>query len=70
MGPFAWYSYHATFALSGLARFAALLWLIGMPDPGSGTVRAMMRSVGLIAYSNASNWFLYPFRVLIKRNDK
>lgn len=69
VGPFAWYSYHATFALSGLARIAALLWLIGMPDPGSGTVRAMMRSVGLIAYSNASSWFLYPFRVLIKRND-
>lgn len=70
VGPFLWTSYHATFALSGLARFAALLWLIGMPDPGAGTMRAMVRSVGLIAYSNASNWFLYPFRTILRRGER
>lgn len=68
VGPFIWCSYHATFALSGLARIGALLWLIGMPDPGAGTVRAMVRSVGLIAYSNASHWILYPFRVIQRRS--
>lgn len=62
VGPFVWTAYHATFALSCLGRFASLLWLIGMPDPGSGKVKDMLRYIGVSAFSYMSNLFLYPFR--------
>ncbi|MFB3894256.1 MAG: hypothetical protein ACE15C_19800 [Phycisphaerae bacterium] len=72
VGPFIWTAYHATFALSGLARFAALLWLIGMPDPGSGKMRDMVRAIGAVAYNNISTLVLYPFRVFSRgpREDR
>jgi len=44
---FQWNNWHATFAVSTLARVAALLLLIGMPDPGARRARDMVRSLGL-----------------------
>jgi len=46
VGPFQWNNWHATFALSTLARFTALALLIHMPDPGSRRARDMVRTVG------------------------
>ena len=42
-----WNNWHATFVLSTMARIAALLLLIGMPDPGARRARDMVRSIGL-----------------------
>jgi MFS family permease len=64
VGPFIWYNWHATFALSCVARVLALLWLIGMPDPGAGKVGEVVRYVGLAAYTNVATWALYPLRLL------
>jgi MFS family permease len=47
VGPFVWNNWHATFVLSTMARIAALLLLIGMPDPGARRARDMVRSIGL-----------------------
>ncbi len=46
VGIFEWNNWHATFAVSTVARFAALLLLIGMPDPGARRARDMVRTVG------------------------
>ena len=46
VGFFEWNNWHATFAVSTLARFTALLLLIGMPDPGARRARDMVRTVG------------------------
>jgi MFS family permease len=67
VGPFIWYNWHATFALSCLARIAAILWLIGMPDPGAGKVGEVVRYVGLAAYTNVATWALYPLRLLKRK---
>jgi hypothetical protein len=52
LGPFLWNNWHATFALSLAARIASLLLLVGMPDPGSGRVRDMMRLMRANVYNN------------------
>jgi len=45
MGVFEWNNWHANFAVSTIARFAAFLLLIGMPDPGARRARDMARTV-------------------------
>lgn len=64
VGPFIWYNWHATFAISCLARIGAIFWLIKMPDAGAGKVGDVVRYVGLGAYTNIAAWALYPMRLL------
>jgi len=63
VGPFLWNNWHACFALSILARGAGALLLVGMPDPGSGRFRDMMRLLGMNAYNAAATRLFYPLRI-------
>ena len=47
VGVFQWNNWHATFAISTIARFAALMLLFDMPDPGARRARDMVRAIGL-----------------------
>ncbi|MHC4983160.1 MAG: MFS transporter [Planctomycetota bacterium] len=62
-GPFLWKNWHVCFAISILARASSILWLVGMPDPGSGKFRAMIRLMGANAYNAAATRLFYPLRV-------
>jgi len=62
LGPFLWNHWHATFALSWLARITALITLIGMPDPGSGRFRDMTRHIGTSTYQQMTWLLSWPFR--------
>lgn len=62
VGYFEWNNWHATFVLSFLARVAALLLLIGMPDPGAGKVSDMFRTLTADA-SNTLAGVLYRLRI-------
>ena len=66
-GPMLWNHWHATFAMSFLARVVGLLSLIGMPDPGSGRFRDMTQYLGSNAYSQITTLLSWPRRVLGKR---
>ena len=63
LGPLVWNNWHATFALSLLARLAALVSLINMPDPGAGSFRNMVRYIGGNVYNQAATFIFYPLRV-------
>lgn len=63
VGPFVWNNWHATFAVSLAARVSAVALLVGMPDPGSGRFRSMVRFMGLNAYHNFGPMLLYPLRI-------
>jgi len=43
LGPRLWNNWHATIAISLIARWLSLLWLRHMPDPGAAPVRDMVR---------------------------
>lgn len=62
-GPFLWNNWHATFALSLLARIMALVWALRMPDPGSRKVRVMVRSWTSNVYNNVATRLFYPLRI-------
>jgi MFS family permease len=62
-GAFLWNNWHVAFVLSMLARASALLWLINMPDPGSGSVRGMLRHMMGNVYNNVGSRLFYPLRV-------
>ncbi len=64
VGPFIWTPYHATFAISCLARLISVLWLINMPDPGAGSVRGMMRQISLTAYNQLGHLVFFPLRLI------
>jgi len=66
VGPFEWNNWHATFALSMLARFAAFCLLIGMPDPGARRARDMVRTIGIDVYNLVAARLFYPWRVLLR----
>ncbi|HET6430392.1 MAG TPA: MFS transporter [Phycisphaerae bacterium] len=68
VGPFEWINYHATFAVSALARAAAVLWLIGMPDPGSKPFRHIVREFGFNAYNNLATRLFWPIRAWRRRH--
>jgi len=52
VGPFLWNNWHLTFLLSMVARAAAFLWLIPMPDPGAKRFRDVVRHIRFNVYSN------------------
>jgi hypothetical protein len=64
VGPLVWNNRHAVFALSMLARMLGLLWLVGMPDPGSGRVRDLVRRTRSGIYNSVAARLYYPFRLL------
>ena len=68
VGPFTWINYHVTFAISALVPAASVLWLIGMPDPGSRKVRHIVRAFGFNAYSNLATRLFWPIRVWRRRH--
>lgn len=63
LGPFEWNNWHATFLLSFLGRLAALLCLIGMPDPGAGRVRDMFRDFTEDLFNVFSTRIFYRLRI-------
>jgi len=67
LGPFLWTNWHAAFFLSMLARIAALISLIHMPDPGSKPVRHIMRMVGANVYNFVGPRLFYRLRVFNPR---
>ena len=70
IGPFAWNNWHAAFGLSMLGRIAGLLLLINMPDPGSGRVRDLVRSMGVNAYNTLNPRLFYRLRTIGWRSRK
>jgi len=64
LGPFEWVSYHVNFAVSALARAGSVLFLVGMPDPGAGRLRDMVRSFRFNAYGNVMTRLFWPVRAL------
>ncbi|HUS91333.1 MAG TPA: MFS transporter [Phycisphaerae bacterium] len=62
-----WNHWHATFAMSTLARLAAFLLLIGMPDPGARRTRDMIRTLGGEMIHFATARLFYPWRLLRPR---
>lgn len=64
VGPFLWNNWHATFALSLLARIVSLAWLVHMPDPGSRHVKEMVRYFGQSVFDFAFSWVFFPLRLL------
>jgi len=60
-GLFEWNNWHATFAVSTVARITAFVLLIGMPDPGARRARDMVRTVSaetlqLLTGGLLTNW--------------
>jgi hypothetical protein len=64
VGPFLWTNYHVTFAVSSLMRAAAVLWLIGMPDPGSRPFRDVVRDLWFSGFSNVATRLFWPLRTV------
>jgi MFS family permease len=50
-GPFAWVNWHATIGMALIAQIAALVLAGIMPDPGSRSVRDVLRFFGVNAYN-------------------
>jgi MFS family permease len=65
-----WNQWHATFAVSILARIAGLWLLMGMPDPGAQRARDMFRSFGAGMYQLVTDMFFYNWRDYIRRGKK
>jgi len=63
-GPIVLNNLHATFALSMLARLGGLAWLVGMPDPGAGRVRDLVRRMRMSLYTSIVPRLSYPLRML------
>lgn len=64
IGPFQWNNWHATFALSMLARILGVVWAARMEDPGSGNVREMFRYMGMNAYNAVAPRLFYARRII------
>jgi MFS family permease len=63
VGPLLWNNWHAVFLLSFLGRASALLLLRKLPDPGSGSAVAMVRSMGANVYHGVFSRLFYPLRI-------
>ena len=64
IGPFLYNNWHVAFAASLLFRVLSLLFLIGMHDPGSKSVRHAARQVGAGVYNAVAVGLLMPMRAL------
>jgi MFS family permease len=64
-GPFLWTNWHATFVVAVVGRLLSLLWLAGMPDPGSSRVRDMLRHYTAGIYEGLQMRLRHPFRFLL-----
>lgn len=62
-GPFLWNNWHLALFAAVLARAIAMFCLVRMPDPGSATVRTVLRRLGANVYSNARTRLFYPLRI-------
>jgi MFS family permease len=63
IGPFTWNNRHAVFALSLLARIAALAWAVTMPDPGAKPLRQVARVMWANVYNTVNPRLFYRLRV-------
>ncbi|MCD6365831.1 MAG: MFS transporter [Planctomycetes bacterium] len=63
-GTILWNNWHATFALSMLARLAAFVSLIHMPDPGASRFRTMARHLGQSFFGQFTAVATLPLRIL------
>ncbi len=63
IGPFLWNNWHATFALGAVARFAAFIWLLRMPNPGPKRTRDLLRMAVANIYNAISARIFYQLRV-------
>ena len=63
LGPIVWNNWHAAFAAALLARCLALLWIVGMPDPGAAKIRVFTRQIGVNTYNTLMSRLFYPVRV-------
>jgi len=62
LGPFVWNNWHLTFMLAIAGRLLALISLKGMPDPGSASVRNLLRFAGANIYNNFRTRAFSPLR--------
>ena len=62
VGPFSWNNWHVAFAISIMARVAAVFCVIGMSDPGAGRVRDMVRLIRSNVYNNVRTRLFYRLR--------
>jgi len=67
VGPFLWNSWHATFALSMIARAAATLLAFRIPDPGAADTWTVVRQIRMNVYNAMATWLFSPLRVLMPR---
>ena len=70
VGPFLWNQYHMTFLASSIMRALAILWLIGMPDPGAKPIADVMRYIRVNVYSNVKTLLLGTFRPFLRPGDE
>ena len=68
VGPFTWYNYHVCFVISAAMRGLAVLWLIGMPEPGARPFRLVARDIFFNAFNNVATRLLWPVRALRTRD--
>jgi len=64
IGPFLWNNWHATLALSFLARIVAFGWVLRMPETSSRSVKHLIRGFGFNFYNAVVSRLFYPGRVL------
>ena len=70
IGPLLYNNWHAAFAASLLFRAMSLVFLIGMHDPGSTSVRHAARQVGAGVYNAVTTGLLLPMRALPWRRPR
>lgn len=63
-GPFLWNNWHVAFAVSGLARILALVWVIGMPEPTATRTRDLVRLMRANTYNAMRSQIFLSLRVL------
>lgn len=62
-GTFVWSNWHIIFAMGMVARMLSVLFLIGMRDPGAGTVGDLLRYMRSNMANNVAARLFYPLRV-------
>ena len=70
LGPVVWNNWQVAFAVALLSRCLALLWIVGMPEPGAATIRVFTRQLGVNTYNALVTRLFYPVRVFGWRSRK